>query len=87
MPGRLHPFSVGFRTLKTETVGPRSFALQQGRLKGCFYRIVERRNVWTTWYFVWSQFESEADAVAQWDGFISLLQAREVANQAAERPS
>ena len=76
--------NVGFETLRTETVGARSFSLQKGRLKGWFYRIVERRNIWTTWYFVWSQFETEADAVAQWEGFIDLLTARAMANQELE---
>jgi hypothetical protein len=75
--------NVGFKTLRSATIGPRSFALQRGRLRGWFYRIVERRNIWTTWYFMWSMFETEANAVAQWDGFVALLTARELAQQAA----
>ena len=65
--------------MRSETIGARSFVLEKGRLKGWYYRIRERRHAFTTWYFVWDRFNSEEEALKQWEGFVALLQARELA--------
>ena len=74
----LFNFPLGFKEVRSEVIGSRSFVLEIGKKRKRFYRIRERKNLFPMRYYVWAECTSEQQAITHWEGFVALIEAQQL---------